>query len=111
VPELWTPLSEGPHEEFVDRLYRAVARFAEEKGVEKPLVELELNDTARFVIDRIAPEPGFGMVTIYVHPSREEDGPEAIVVPIGSIRRIELRAGSGERVSRFGFSLPGTANA
>jgi hypothetical protein len=106
VPELWTPLPEGPHEAFVERLYRAITRFAEERGVEKPLVELELTDTSRFVLDRIAPEPGFGMVTIYVHPTRDQDGPDALVIPIGSIRRIELRTGSEERVSRFGFSLP-----
>lgn len=59
--ELWTPLREGPHEAFVERLYRVVSRFAEEHGVEKPLVEVELNDGARFVIDQIIPEPGYGI--------------------------------------------------
>jgi hypothetical protein len=104
--ELWTPLREGPHEAFVERLYRVVSDFAEEHGVEKPLVELELNDGARFVVDKITPEPGFGMVTLRVHPSRDGDAPEALVIPIGTIRRIELRSAPDEQVARFGFSLP-----
>ncbi len=57
------------------------------------------------MLDRILPEPGFGMITIYVH-TRDDDAPDALVVPIGSIRRIELRRAPEERVARFGFSVP-----
>ncbi len=104
MPELWTPVTELPHEAFVERLHRAIARFAEAAGVEKPLVELELADTSRFVLERIEPEPGFGMVTLYVTDARD-DAPDALIVPIGSLRRIELRK-SPERAQRFGFSIP-----
>ena len=104
--ELWTPLREGPHEAFVERLYRVISRFAEEHGVEKPLVELELNDGARFVVDQVIAEPGFGLVTLTVHPSRDGDAPEALIVPIGTIRRIELRSAPDDQIARFGFSLP-----
>jgi hypothetical protein len=97
---------EGPHEAFVQRLHLAISRFADATGVATPLVELELADTSRFALDRIEPEPGFGMVTIYVHGTRDKDGPDALVIPIGTIRRIELRSAPDERVARFGFSVP-----
>jgi hypothetical protein len=106
VPELWTPVSEGPHEAFVERLHRTIADFAESAGVAQAVVEIELFDSSRFVLDRIDPEPGFGMVTLYVVDERD-DTPDALIIPIGSIRRIELRK-SPERASRFGFSVPAT---
>jgi hypothetical protein len=109
VPELWTPVVEGPHEAFVERVHRTIARFAETTGVQTPLVEIELADTSRFVLDRLEPEPGFGMVTLYVHEGHD-DGPDALIVPIGSIRRIELRRAPEDRVARFGFSVPPPAN-
>jgi hypothetical protein len=108
MPELWTPVAEMPHEAFVDRLLKAIAAFAEANGVEKPLVEVELADTSRFVLERIDPEPGFGMVTLYVTDARD-DAPDALIVPIGSLRRIELSKSPDERIRRFGFSIPPAA--
>jgi hypothetical protein len=105
MPELWTPVTELPHEAFVERLLRAIASFAEAVGVEKPLVEIELADTSRFVLERIEPEPGFGMVTLYVKNTRD-DAPDALIIPIGSLRRIELSRSTEERAQRFGFSIP-----
>jgi hypothetical protein len=104
VPDLWTPVAELPHEAFVDRLHKAIASFAEATGVEKPLVEVELADTSRYVLERIEPEPGFGMVTLYVTDARD-DAPDALIVPIGSLRRIELRT-APEKAESFGFSVP-----
>ena len=106
MPDLWTPQAEVPHEAFLERLHRAIAKFAQETGVESPLVEVELSDTARFTLERIDPEPGFGMVTLYVTDSRD-DAPDALIVPIGSIRRIELR--TAERSDSFGFTVPPAA--
>jgi hypothetical protein len=105
VPELWTPIVEGPHEAFVEKLLRAIAHFAEATGVLTPVVDVELADTSRFVLDRIEPEPGFGMVTLYIRDPRNDD-PDALIVPIGSIRRIELRKAPEDRVARFGFAVP-----
>jgi hypothetical protein len=104
MPELWTPVAELPHEAFVERLHRAIASFAEATGVEKPVVEVELADTSRFALERIDPEPGFGMVTLYVTDTRD-DGPEALIVPLGSVRRIELRT-APEKAESFGFTVP-----
>ena len=100
-------MAEGPHEAFVERLLRTIARFAEQTGVQTPVVEIELADNSRFVLDRIEADPGFGMVTVYVQ-SRDDEAPDALVIPLGSIRRIELRKTPEERVARFGFSMPET---
>jgi hypothetical protein len=103
MPDLWTPVNELPHEAFVERIHRAIASFAEGTGVEKPVVEVELADTSHFVLERIEPEPGFGMVTLYVTDARD-DAPDALIVPIGSLRRIELRT-APEKSESFGFSV------
>jgi len=104
VPELWTPVPELPHEAFVDRLHKAISSFADAAGVEKPIVEVELADRSRFVLERIEPEPGFGMVTLYVTDARD-DAPDALIIPIGSLRRIELRT-APEKAESIGFSVP-----
>jgi hypothetical protein len=85
-------------------VHKAIASFAESSGVEKPLVEVELADNSRFVLERIEPEPGFGMVTLYVTDARD-DAPDAVIVPIGSLRRIELRS-APEKSESFGFTVP-----
>jgi hypothetical protein len=104
MPDLWTPVAELPHEAFVERIHKAIGSFAEANGVEKPVVEVELADGSRFVLERIEPEPGLGMVTLYVTDARD-DAPEALIVPIGSLRRIELRT-APEKAESFGFSVP-----
>jgi len=107
MPELWTPIPSLPHDEFVEHLHKAIANFAEARGVERPLVEIELTDTSRFVLDHVDPEPGFGMVTLYVAGARD-DAPDALIVPIGSVRRIELRS-TPEKGESFGFTVPPAA--
>ncbi len=107
MPDLWTPVAELPHEAFVERLHRAIANFAEATGVTRPLVEVELADTSRFVLEHIDPEPGFGMVTLYVTDARD-DAPDALIVPIGFVRRIELRK-APEKSETFGFTVPPAA--
>ena len=57
------------------------------------------------MLEKIEPEPGFGMVTLHVHPD-DGDTPDALVVPIGSIRRFELRRAPEARLATFGFSVP-----
>jgi len=98
---------EGPHEAFVERLHRAIEAFGEAAGVKTPVVEVELVDTSHFIVARIDPEPGFGMITVYVQSPRDDD-PDALLIPIGSIRRFELYKSPEDRVSRFGFSIPAT---
>ena len=104
MPELWTPVPQLPNDEFVAALLKAIANFAERTGAEKPLVEVELTDTSRFLLDHVDPAPGFGMVTLYVADARD-DAPDALIVPLGSVRRIELRT-APEKSESFGFTVP-----
>ena len=62
-------------------------------------------DSARFVLSRIDPEPGFGLVTVRVADD-DDDAPDALIIPIGTIKRIELRTAPEERLSSVGFSIP-----
>lgn len=73
--------------------------------METPVVEVELADSARFLLEKIEPDPGSGMVTLHVHVE-DADTPDALIVPLGSIRRIELRKSPEERVVGFGFTVP-----
>ena len=105
MSEVWTPGHAGPHEDLVDRIHAQIRRFAVERELEQAIVELELRDGSRFALDAILPEPGYGFVTIRPHPG-DEDVAQELIVPVGLIGRIELRAAPDEP-SRLGFSLPG----
>ena len=51
----------------------------------------------------MTPEPGYGMVTVYVRTEDDDEAPDALIVPLGSIRRLELRKTPEERVASFGL--------
>src|SRR5688572_27101450 len=104
--DLWLPgMPAGPQEELVARIHRQIESFAVHADVERAFVQVELADGSRFPLDAISPGPGFGFVTLTPHPDAGEDYPGQVIVPVGSIRRIELaRAEDGRAV--LGFSLP-----
>jgi hypothetical protein len=106
VPQLWLPGVEGPQDDFVDRVHRQIERYARERGLETVSVDVELESGARFALDRISPEPGYGFVTLRPHPTDDPAVPDEVVVPIASIRRIELDDAQ-EQNRPFGFTLPG----
>ena len=58
MPELWTPGMAGPLEDLVNRIHRRIEAFASEHGFEQAMVEVELRDGSRHVLDTISPEPG-----------------------------------------------------
>jgi hypothetical protein len=103
VADLWVPGFAGPLDDLVDRIHRRIAQVAEEAGVEQAFVEVELVDGVRYVLESLSPEPGYGFVTIRPHPG--EDAPTEVIVPIGSIRRIELSRAAEQR-GQLGFSVP-----
>jgi hypothetical protein len=105
VPHVWLPGVEGPQDDFVERLHRQIERFAREHDVERVSVEVELEGGSRFPLDSISPEPGYGFVSLRPHPSDDPDVPDEVVVPIGSIRRIEFDDAEEHR-RPFGFTLP-----
>ena len=101
--ELWVPGFAGPLDDLIERIHRRIEQFAGEAGVERPSVEVELVDGVRYGVESLSPEPGYGFVTIRPHPG--EDVPAEVIVPIGSIRRIELSRAADER-GQLGFSVP-----
>jgi hypothetical protein len=104
---LWLPGAAGPFEEFVKRLHRQIEAYAEEAGVAQAFVEVVLMDGSRIVAEAISPEPGFGFLTIVPHPDADGEEPARLIIPIGSIKRIELDRAEEPR-ARLGFSLPET---
>ena len=104
MSEVWTPGKTGPHEDFVARIHLRIQRFAQERGIELAVVELQLRNGSRFELDAILAEPGYGFVTIRPHPG-DEDVPSELMVPVSTIDRIELYAAQ-DKPSRFGFALP-----
>jgi hypothetical protein len=107
MSDLWLPGVHAPQDELVARIHRQIERFAAEAGVERAFVLVELADGSRLPLDALSPEPGFGFVTLRPHPDPDdeyEDLPAELIVPVGSIRRIELDRADEQR-ARFGFSL------
>jgi hypothetical protein len=104
VPELWVPGWAGPLDDLVERIHRRIEQFAAEAEVERAYVEVVLADGARYPVESLTAEPGYGFVTLRPHAG--EDGvPDEVMVPIGSIKRVELSKALEER-GRLGFSLP-----
>lgn len=99
--ELWVPGYDGPLDDLIARIHRRIETLAEAAG--QAYVEVELADGARYAVESLTPEPGYGFVTIRPHPA--DDVPDEVIVPVGSIKRIELSRAADER-GRLGFSLP-----
>jgi hypothetical protein len=99
----WVPGAPGPLDELVARIHNRIEQFATDAGIERAVVEVELADGGRYLIESLTAEPGYGFVTLRLHP--EEDVPGELIVPIGSIKRFELSKAEDER-GRLGFSLP-----
>ena len=105
MPDLWTPGAAAPSlEDFVGRLTKQIERYTATHAAEQSEVQLHLGDGSRVTLRSISPEPGYGFVTLSVHPEDERD-PEQLIVPVNAIRRIDLGPAEAER-ARFGFALP-----
>ena len=98
---LWTPGVAGPLDEFVARVTRMVADFAQEHGLQEAEVRLELMDGSRYLLAAAAPEPGYGFFCFTPH-AEEGDAPRRVVVPIGAVKSIEISPPDPERP--FGFA-------
>ena len=107
MSDLWTPGRAGPHDELVERIHRQITRFARERGIEQPVVEVELRGGPRVELEALLPEPGYGFVTIRTHMG-DDDVEAELIVPVGAIDRIELYA-ARDKPSAFGFALPEAA--
>jgi hypothetical protein len=103
MSNVWVPGFAGPLDDLVERIHRRIEQFAEEAEVEQAYVEVEFSDGARYAIESLSAAPGYGFVTIRPHPG--DDTPDEVIVPIGSIRRIELSRAAEQRAA-LGFSIP-----
>jgi hypothetical protein len=79
-----------------------VERFAREAGLERACVQVHLADGTHYLVEELSAEPGFGFVTIRPYP--RDESPAELIVPVGTIRRIELDRAEEQR-SAFGFTL------
>jgi hypothetical protein len=102
VSELWVP-SGASTDDFIARIHQQVARFAAEHGLAQAMVEVDLRDGPRLVLDSISPDPGQGFVTLRPH-AEGEDEREELIVPLASVALI--RISPTEEEPRFGFGLP-----
>jgi len=99
---IWTPGVAGPLDEFVARITRMVASFAQEHGLEQAEVCIELFDGSRHVLAAATPDPGFGFFSFIPH--RAEGGePKRVIVPVGAVRMIEISTPDPARP--FGFAV------
>lgn len=104
MPGLWVPGAAGPLDQFVERLHRSIAAFAQKQGIEQAAVDIEFPDGALVAVTAVSAEPGYGFVTLTPH-AEDPGEPEELIVPIGAIRQIRLSVPEPAR-DRFGFSLP-----
>ena len=100
-PQAWVP---GGGDELVPRVQEAVAAFLEDTGAPRAWVLVELEDGARLPLEALLEDPGNGFVTLVPHREDEEE-PERVMVPVRSIRRIELARAEAQR-ERLGFVGP-----
>ena len=97
---VWTPGAAGPLDEFVQRLQRMIAGFANEHELTHAEVCIELADGSRYTLATASAEPGFGFFSFI--PYRDAgDEPKQVIVPIGAVRSIEISAPDPERPVGF----------
>ena len=97
---IWTPGAAGPLDEFVARISRMVATFAQENGLEQAEVRLELADGSRYLLAAVTPDPGFGFFS-FVPYLGDRDEPSRVIIPVGAVKSIEISAPDPEEP--FGF--------
>ena len=109
MPELWIPGAAEPSlDDFVARLHRQIERFTAGHDADETHVEVELADGERFTLQALSPDPGYGFVTLTIHP--EEGGQQQLIVPVAAIRRITLGPANDAR-AQLGFQLPPSKSA
>ena len=96
----------GPLDEFISRVTRMVAEFAQEHGLEQAELRIELADGSRYLVATTVADPGFGFFSITTHRVEGEE-PRRVIVPIGAVKAIEISAPDPER--RVGFIPSETA--
>ena len=120
VPTVATRIPAEPltaEDTWARTLVGEIEEFAATHNLPEPLVRVTLADDEQFFLAALDPRPGDGFVTLYPHPQHAADlvaGPQgaltvprSVVVPLSSIRKVELltHAPRGTR-SNVGFLPP-----
>src|SRR3954452_544522 len=100
MSELWVPGGALDIDDFVRRINQQIVRFAETHGLDQIMVEVELRDGSRHILDTISAEPGYGFVPRRPHAT-ESDEPQELTTPPAS--RGQIRLPPGEENTQFGF--------
>jgi hypothetical protein len=100
-PQAWVPAG---GDELVANVHQAIADYVAEAGIARAWVLVELADGARYPLETLLAEPGSGFVTLVPHRDDDET-PERMIVPVTSIRRLELGRAEEQR-ARLGFTAP-----
>ncbi len=90
----------GPLDEFVGRVTRMAAEFAQEHALEQAELRIELADGSGYLVAAMAAEPGFGFFSFIPHRLDGEE-PRHVIVPIGAVKAIEISAPDPERLVGF----------
>ena len=102
-PDLWVPgYAEPSLDDFVSRVHRQIERYTATHEADRSHVEVELGDGERLMLVSLSSDPGYGFLTLTVHP--DDGAAEQLIIPVGAIRRITL--GPADEPSRPGFALP-----
>ena len=110
MAELWVPGIAGSTppsvEDFLKRVHARIEGFLGSCGCEQATVRVQLHDGTTVQLAAIEPEPGFGWVTLRPVPDEDDgpEGPQEIMVPLGSLVRITIEV--TEKRTPFGFTLP-----
>jgi hypothetical protein len=107
MTDLWLPgVMSAPKSlsDFVERVHGRIEDYTAGHAAEKTEVEVQLADGERVWLQSLSSEPGYGFVTLAVHPD-DDSHPRELIVPVTSIRKISLGPAVEER-AQFGFSLP-----
>jgi hypothetical protein len=92
----------GPLDDLVKRILRRVDAFKTDHGFEEVELTVELLDGSLHRLKTLSADPGYGFVSFRPHGG--DDDPEELIVPLGAVREIRLRAPGPEHA--FGFAEP-----
>lgn len=100
VPYVTDEVNDSDEARWLVGLTSQVAAFAASRGQRRIAVRVSLVDGEEFFLAQAEPSPGGGFVTLYPHPKRhaevvrgtegEDLSARALVIPLTSIRKIEL---------------------
>jgi hypothetical protein len=85
-----------------------VEGFTREHQLEQAEVRLELADGREYVVESVSAEPGFGFLAVVPHRDEGQE-PKQVIVPIGTVKLVEISA--PDPVRPLGFRVDDASSA